>query len=159
MLDRSAIDGMVTLVDAVNGADAIERFEEAGRKVAVADLNIQGATTAICFSATGPIAPAAPDSAISALQASLGTDPLRIEGLIKITDPPDTPCVLRIVGHVSSPLRRFDGWPEEMDAPCIAMIVAGPGGHAAQEMFVRFLPELTPLNPNTQGQQLEITKH
>lgn len=38
MLDRFALNGVVTLVDAVNGADAIERFGEASRQVAVADL-------------------------------------------------------------------------------------------------------------------------
>jgi len=38
MLDRFAINGVVTLVDAVNGADAIARFEDARRQVAVADL-------------------------------------------------------------------------------------------------------------------------
>ena len=35
------------------------------------DVNIHGATTAFCFSATGPIAPAALETAISALQAWL----------------------------------------------------------------------------------------
>lgn len=38
MLDRFTLNGVVTLVDAVNGADAIERFPEARRQVAVADL-------------------------------------------------------------------------------------------------------------------------
>ena len=38
MLDRFAINGVVTLVDAVNGADAIDRFDKAQRQVAVADL-------------------------------------------------------------------------------------------------------------------------
>ncbi len=38
MLDRFMLNGMVTLVDAVFGADAIERFREPQRQVAVADL-------------------------------------------------------------------------------------------------------------------------
>lgn len=38
ILDRFALNGVVTLVDAINGADAIERFAEASRQVAVADL-------------------------------------------------------------------------------------------------------------------------
>jgi len=241
MLDRFAINGIVTLVDGVTGADAIDRFEEAQRQIAVADLliltkgdlardpasrrdlaalsqrlamlnpnarhltaeettagdmfslaafdpagkppdvrawlrfdasdahghghdndhhhhhdhshdvNIHGATTAFCFSATDPITPAALDAAISALQASLGADLLRIKGLIKITDHPDTPCVLHVVGHVASPLRRLDGWPKRIDATRVVMIVAGPGRHAAPEMLARFLPELTPFNPSTWG--------
>ena len=38
MLERFTINGVVTLVDAVNGTDALDRFEEARRQVAVADL-------------------------------------------------------------------------------------------------------------------------
>lgn len=38
VLDRFTLNGVVTLVDSVNGADAIERFPEARRQVAVADL-------------------------------------------------------------------------------------------------------------------------
>ena len=38
MLDRFTLNGVVTLVDAVNGPNAIERFDEAHRQVAVADL-------------------------------------------------------------------------------------------------------------------------
>jgi G3E family GTPase len=222
MLDRFAINGVVTLVDAVNGADAIDRFDEAQRQVAVADrlvltkgdlagdhdalrqrlatlnpnarqltaeettaddmfsvaafdpagkppdvrawlrfdaseshdhghdhdhhhdhdVNVHGATTAFCFSAEGPIAPADLEAAISALQASFGADLLRLKGLIEITDHPATPCVLHVVGHVASPLRRLDGWPDGVDATRLVMIVAGPGRHAAPEMLTRFLPQL-----------------
>lgn len=38
ILDRFALNGVVTLVDVVNGADAVGRFAEAHRQVAVADL-------------------------------------------------------------------------------------------------------------------------
>jgi G3E family GTPase len=105
------------------------------------DVNVHGATTAFCFSAEAPIAPADLEAAISALQASFGADLLRLKGLIEITDHPATPCVLHVVGHVASPLRRLDGWPEGIDATRLVMIVAGPGRHAAPEMLTRFLPE------------------
>ena len=38
VLDRFTLNGVVTLVDTVNGSDVIERFTEAQRQVAVADL-------------------------------------------------------------------------------------------------------------------------
>ncbi len=38
MLDRFALNGVVALVDTINGADAIERFREAQRQISVADL-------------------------------------------------------------------------------------------------------------------------
>ena len=252
MLDRFAINGVVTLVDAVNGADAIDRFEEAQRQVAVADrliltkgdlavdrvsrrdlaalrhrlatlnpnarlqsseettagdmfslaafdpagkppdvrawlrfdaseahghthghnhhhddehhhdhshdVNIHGATTAFCFSAEEPIAPAALETAISTLQASLGADLLRMKGLIEITDHPDTPCMLHVVGHVASPLRRLDGWPKGIDKTRVVMIVAGPGRHAAAEMLTRSLPELSPFSPSKLSRQFEPSK-
>ncbi len=239
MLDRFAINGVVTLVDAVNGAEAIDRFEEAQRQVAVADLmiltkgdlagdhaalrqrlvalnpnarhltaeettaddmfslaafdpagkrpdvrawlrfdahghghdhdhhhdhdhahdvNIHGATTAFCFSAERPIAPADLEAAISALQASFGADLLRIKGLVEISDPPSAPCVLHVVGHVASPLRRLDGWPNGIDKTRVVMIVAGPGRHDAAGMLTRFLPELSPFSPNKSSRQLEPSK-
>lgn len=40
MLGRFTLNGVVTLVDAINGDDAFERFSEARRQVAVADLMI-----------------------------------------------------------------------------------------------------------------------
>jgi len=119
------------------------------------DVNIHGATTAFGFSATGPIAPADLEAAISALETSFGADLLRIKGLVEITNQPDTPCVLHIVGHVASPLRRLNGWPEGIDATRVVMIVAGPGRHAAPELLARFLPELKPFNPSTWGRRLE----
>ncbi len=106
------------------------------------DVNIHGATTAFCFSADRPIAPADLEAAISALQASFGADLLRMKGLVEISDPPDTPCVLHVVGHVASPLRRLDAWPEGIDKTRVVMIVAGPGRHAAAKMLARFLPQL-----------------
>lgn len=119
------------------------------------DVNIHGATTAFCFSAEGPIAPADLEAAISALQASFGADLLRIKGLVEITDHPGAPCVLHVVGHVASPQRMLDGWPAGIDASRVVMIVGGPGRHAAQEMFARFLPELTSISPTTRSRRNE----
>ncbi|MEO1641428.1 MAG: GTP-binding protein [Pseudomonadota bacterium] len=235
MLDRFVINGVVTLVDAVNGANAIDRFEEAQRQVAVADLmiltksdlakdtasrrdlvdfkqnlvalnpnarlqnadettagdifslakfnlarkppdvrawlrfdvseeqshadghaylheshdhshnvNIHGGTAAFCFSAKGPIEPSTLKTAISALQASLGADLLRMKGMIEISDHPNTPYVLQVVGHVASPLRMLDSWPKGIDTTRIVLIVAGLGRRTAPDILVRFLPELSP---------------
>ena len=227
MLDRFAINGVVALVDAVNGADVIERFEAARRQVAVADLllisksdlaadpaglrsdlvglcpnarvltageatpgnvfslaafdpagkppdvrawlgietgegredghdhahghpgyahahnvNRHGDISAFCFSAAGPVDPEALVNAVSALQASFGADLLRMKGLVEMAHDPEAPCVLHVVGHVASPLRMLDGWPDAVDATRLVMIVSGPGRHAAPQMLRRFLPQL-----------------
>ncbi len=227
MIDRFALNGIVTLVDAVHGAQAIERFEEARRQVAVADLliltktdlardpasqrdlealretlrrrnpnarvldaatvepaavfslaafdpagkppdvrawldfeppshrarghhhdhdvNRHGDTaTAFCASASAPVESAALIDAICALQATFGPDLLRIKGLVAVTDPPGCPMVIHAVGHVMSPPRLLDGWPDGIDATRLVAIVSGPGRDKAPEMLYRFLPELRP---------------
>lgn len=249
MLERFTINGVVTLVDAVNGPNAIERFWEAHRQVAVADLvlvtkddlakdpasrgdlarmqrdlarlnpnarilsaratspgevfsiaafdpsgkppdvrawlrfgdredhahvhdhahhdhahdhhahdhnaeehphdvNHHGDTaSAFCFSANWPIVPRTLERAVSALQISFGADLLRMKGLVEIAGDPPCPGVLHVVGHVASPLRMLDGWPEGIDATRLVMIVSGPSRHAAPEMLRRHLPELQPFTP------------
>ncbi len=237
MVDRFTINGVVTLVDAVNGPHNIERFDEAHRQVAVADLvlitkddlardpasradlagmrrdiarlnpnaRIQSArdtspgdvfsiaafdpsgkppnvrewlrfegseeqvhdhahhdhahghphdvnrhgdtASAFCFSANEPIALRALKRAVSALQISFGPDLLRMKGLVEIAGHSDCPCVLHVVGHVTSPLHMLDVWPVGIDATRLVMIVSGEGRQGAPEMLRRFLPELQPFTP------------
>ena len=243
MVDRFTINGVVTLVDAVNGPHNIERFDEAHRQVAVADLvlitkddlardpasradlasmrrdigrlnpnaqirsardtvpgdvfsiaafdpsgkppdvrawlqfgdgegqahahdhahdhahhdhghshdvNRHGDTaSAFCFSAEGPIAPKALESALSSLRISFGPDLLRMKGLVEIAHYPACPCVLHVVGHVASPLHLLDGWPAGIDSTRLVMIVSGQGRHEAPEMLKRLLPELRPFTPGS----------
>lgn len=109
------------------------------------DVNRHGdAATAYCFSAAGPIDPGALDEAIAALQASFGLNLLRMKGLVELKGHPGSPRVLHVVGHIASPPRLLDGWPDGVDATRIVMIVSGPGRKAAPVMLTRFLPELTP---------------
>lgn len=112
------------------------------------DVNSHGDTaTAFCFSATGPVAPQALSEAVAALQASFGVDLLRIKGIVDLEGRPGAPCVMHAVGHIASPARLLDGWPEGVSETRIVMIVAGPGRAAAPEMLTRFLPMLVPFAP------------
>ncbi|MEL6980572.1 MAG: GTP-binding protein [Pseudomonadota bacterium] len=238
MLERFALNGVATLVDAVHGADAIDRFEEARRQIAVADLllvskgdlardpastkdvaalkqrlgamnpnaavrdvgeataasvfslaafdpaskppdarawlrfareaadhgahhdhhhhhhdhrhdvNRHGdAATAFCFTAASPIAPQALEDAIGALQATFGLDLLRMKGLVALEGHPGAACVLHVVGHIASPPRLLDGWPEGVESGRIVMIIGGAGRSGAPEMLMRFLPTLAPYAP------------
>ncbi|MEM7526281.1 MAG: GTP-binding protein [Pseudomonadota bacterium] len=228
MLSRFTLNGVITLVDAVNGPDAIGRFPEASRQVAVADLllltkldlalestptpdlekltealrranpnapvvpapeataemvfsraafdpagkppdvrewlrfepgveghaahdhhhhhhdvNRHGETaSAFCFSATGLVDNSALEEAVAALQASFGKDLLRIKGLVELAGHPGTPRVLHVVGHVTSPPRLLDGWPDGVDRTRLVMIVAGPDREHASQILQRFVPEL-----------------
>ena len=224
MLSRFTLNGVVTLVDTVNGADAIERFPEAQRQIAVADLllvtksdlardpvslrdlkelrhllsrrnpnaqlvdaedidaervfslaafdpkgkppevrewlrfgnaslahdhhhrhdvNKHGNTaTAYCFSAEAASDLTALQDAVRVLQASLGPDLLRMKGLVEVTDCPDAPYVLHVAGHIASPPRLLDGWPDGIESTRIVLIVSGSDRGAAAEAFQKFLPEL-----------------
>ncbi len=236
VLHRFALNGVVTLLDAVNGEHALQLFEEARRQVAVADLLLvtkgdlardpasrrdladlkadvsrrnpnarlldvgdaragtvfslaafdpsgkppdvreflrfetsaasgadQGdhghthdhghahdvnrhgdAASAYCFTAREPVDPRGLGRAVSALQASFGSDLLRMKGLVELDGEPSCPMVLHVVGHATSPAVLLDGWPEGVDATRIVMILGGKGRHAAPEILRRFLPELQP---------------
>lgn len=109
------------------------------------DVNAHGeAATAYCFSATGPVHPEDLDSAIWELRRKFGRDLLRIKGLVEIDDHPDTPRVLHVVGHVASPPRMLDGWPDGVDSTRIVMIVSGESRAEASEILQYWTPELVP---------------
>ncbi|MEM9523359.1 MAG: GTP-binding protein [Pseudomonadota bacterium] len=239
MFNRFTLNGVAVLVDAINGADTLQRFAEARRQVAVADLlivtkgdlarpsasrndladlgrtlsrlnpnarvvdaaeataetvfslaafdpsgkppdvrnwlrldggedrapdhrhrhdhghgrgvNRHGdAASAYCFSATGPVDPRALEDAITALRTTFGRDLLRVKGLVEIAGHPSSPCVLHVVGHVSSPSRQLDGWPEGVDATRLVVIVSGADRAVAPEMLGGFLPELRTLGRTPQ---------
>ena len=114
------------------------------------DVNRHGdAASAYCFTAREPVDPRGLGEAISALQASFGSDLLRMKGLVEVDGEPSCPLVLHVVGHATSPPALLDGWPEGIDATRLVMIVSGPGRHAAPDMLRRFLPELRPFTPGT----------
>ncbi|MEL6477535.1 MAG: GTP-binding protein [Pseudomonadota bacterium] len=242
ILGRFTLNGIVTLVDTINGAEAIDRFPEAQRQAAVADLivitkselardpaskrelddlrrrlraqnpnarlrdvNDVGAETvfslaafdpagrppdvaewlrfdqgsdhahhhhphhhhphhhghhhhhdvnahgdtasAFCFSANGPVDPSALNDAIHGLQARFGADLLRMKGLVELQGHPGAPCVLHVVGHLASPLKILDGWPDGVSETRIVMIVSGSDRKEAATMLKSSLPELTAFDP------------
>jgi len=242
VLSRFALNGVVTLVDAVNGSDAMERFEEARRQIAVADLvlvtkrdladgararwnlerlesqlrreaptaevlpveeataamafsraafdpsgrppdvlewlrfdpdashghdhhhhhghahchehdvNQHGdAASAFCFSASGPIDPWDLEDAVTALRSTYGRDLLRMKGVIETTEDPSSPRVVHVVGHIASPMRRLDGWPDGLNGTRLVMIVAGERREEAVASLMQLLPELVGYVPVVGG--------
>ena len=247
MLRRFALNGIVTLVDAVNGKDALARFEEARRQVAIADLvvitkedlatspakqrtlsdlkealtdlnpvariqtrqvttpetvfslatfdpagrppdvrewlklepakteqtrhgpqrtshdhgahdgNKHGRTaSAFCFTATEPIDTKALDAGVAALQDLFGRDLLRIKGLVEVTEAPSCPRVLHVVGHVASPPRVLDGWPEGIGATRVVVIVSGYARQAAPDLLAEILPELRPFGTDAHTPEMAL---
>ncbi|GMG85494.1 hypothetical protein LNKW23_47160 [Paralimibaculum aggregatum] len=117
-------------------------------------MNRHGDTaSAFCFSAQQPFDPWALENAIGALQASFGRDLLRMKGLVEIQGHPSSPRVLHVVGHVASPPRLLDGWPEGINQSRLILIVAGPGRAAAATMVQTFLPDLIAFIPGSAGRE------
>lgn len=111
-------------------------------------MNRHGDTaSAFCMQASGPVDLADLRKGIAALQRSFGPDLLRIKGLIEVSDSPGCPIVLHVVGHVASPMRRLDGWPDGIDATRLVLIVSGPRRDRAAKMLYRFVPEFSPFSP------------
>ncbi|MEM8740004.1 MAG: GTP-binding protein [Pseudomonadota bacterium] len=109
------------------------------------DVNAHGDTaSAYCFTASVPVDLAALDRAVRSLQAILGPDLLRMKGLVAVTGYPDEPYVLHVAGHLISPPRLLDGWPDGVDTTRIVLIVSGSDRGAAAEAFKTVLPELDP---------------
>ncbi|MEM1265841.1 MAG: GTP-binding protein [Pseudomonadota bacterium] len=218
MIDRFVINGVITLVDAVNGAHALDQFEEARRQVALADLllvtkddlardpasrrdvdrlcqdlaernpvarirlgrdvtardvfstfadaahlpevgtghththahhhhdvNRHGDTaTAFCFEAHVPIEEQALETAIWALRTGLGANLLRMKGLVELSGAPGRPGVIHVVGHVATPLRHLERWPDGLAATRLVLIVGGAERGEAAAMLTRLLPALRP---------------
>lgn len=112
------------------------------------DVNRHGdAASAYCFTARQPVDPRRLGKAVSALQASFGSDLLRMKGLVELDGEPSCPLVLHVVGHAISPPVLLDGWPEGVDGTRIVMILSGQGRRAAPEMLRDILPELQPFTP------------
>ncbi len=225
LLQRFTLNGVVTVVDAVNGMSSIDRFPEAQKQVAVADVllvsksalaaeqdgkgdlaalyqkiaqgnpnaavmavedasaadifslaaydpdgrapdvaqwlkfdvhdhhnhhhdvNAHGETaSAFCFRASDPIAPAALDQAIRALIISLGPDLLRVKGVVELEGHPNRPRVVHIAGHVISPPKLIDGWPDGVDETRLVLIVSGEKRQDAMAQFCEALPQLQPFD-------------
>lgn len=218
LLGRFVLNGVVTVVDAANGAASIDRFPEALRQIAVADLllvtkealaedlsalrdrlarinpnaklqlaedataqqafslaafdpagkppdvrdwlrfeqasdhghahnhhdvNAHGETaSAYCFTATEPVDPTALTDALRSLLITLGPDLLRIKGLVELTGHPGRPRVVHVAGHVTSPPRLLDAWPEGVHQTRLVLIVSGANRDAARDVLRKALPQM-----------------
>src|SRR5436190_2037676 len=92
MLDqRLRLARVVTLVDAVNGADTLARFAEAARQAAIADAMVISKTDLAPF----------------------GNDLLRVKGLVRFADRPDRPAIVQAAQHAMFTPEWLDAWPSD----------------------------------------------
>ncbi len=227
LLLRYRLDGVVTVVDAVNGEAALDAYPEAVKQAAVADRivltktdladsEIHGRTVAR-LRALNPAAPIldatkgeatadrllgsglydpdkkipdvkkwlaaeayagdhhhhhhdvtrhdehigsfviTTDEAIPAgtlemflelLRATHGAKLLRIKGIVKLAEMPDTPVVVHGVQHVFHPTARLDNWPDDDHRSRLVFITRDLPEHTVRELFEAFLGIAAPDRPD-----------
>jgi G3E family GTPase len=227
LLLRYRLDGVVTMVDAVNGEATLDAHAEAVKQAAVADRIVLTKTdladTSQCertvarLRALNPAAPilnaakgeATPgrllgsglydpdkripdvrkwlaaeayagdhhhhhhdvnrhdehigsfvltsDEAISAgtlemflelLRATHGAKLLRIKGIVKLTEMPDTPVVVHGVQHVFHPTARLDSWPDDDHRTRLVFITRDLPERTVRDLFEAFLGIAAPDRPD-----------
>ena len=226
LLLRYRLDGVVTVVDAVNGEATLDAHAEAVKQAAVADRIVLTKTdladTSQCertvarLRALNPAAPilnaakgeATPgrllgsglydpdkripdvrkwlaaeayagdhhhhhdvnrhdehigsfvltsDEAISAgtlemflelLRATHGAKLLRIKGVVKLTEMPDTPVVVHGVQHVFHPTARLDSWPDDDHRTRLVFITRDLPERTVRDLFEAFLGIAAPDRPD-----------
>jgi len=78
------------------------------------------------------------------LRATHGAKLLRVKGIVKLAEMPDTPVVVHGVQHVFHPPARLDGWPDDDHRTRLVFITRDLPQRTVQEMFEAFLGLASP---------------
>ena len=90
--------------------------------------------------ATDAAIPAATlDLFLELLRATHGASLLRMKGIVKLAEEPDTPVVLHAVQHVMHPPARLAGWPDDDHRSRLVMIVRDLDPQVIARLFNAFL--------------------
>ena len=73
------------------------------------------------------------------LRANYGAQLLRVKGIVKLTEMPDTPLVVHGVQHVFHPPARLDRWPDDDHRNRIVFITRDLSERTVRELFEAFL--------------------
>jgi G3E family GTPase len=210
LLLRYRLDGVITVVDAVNGEATLDAHEEAVKQAAVADRIVltktdlagdaQRERIASRLRTLNPAAPildaargeaaadsllgsglydpakkspdvrkwlaadehigsfvltaedAIPSSALDMflelLCATHGAKLLRVKGIVKLVEMPDTPVVVHGVQHVFHPTARLDRWPDDDHRSKLVFITRDLPERTVRELFEAFLGVAAPDRPD-----------
>jgi len=87
------------------------------------------------FRTEAPIAPRAFAQFLTALAAMLGPRLLRLKGLFKVADRPETPILVEGVQHVFHPPRTLSRWPDADRSTRAVLIVEGVSAREADTLW------------------------
>lgn len=85
------------------------------------------------------------------LRATHGEKLLRIKGIVKLAEMPDTPVVVHGVQHVFHPTARLDRWPDEDHRTRLVFITRDLHERTVRELFQAFLGAAAPDRPDLQA--------
>lgn len=82
------------------------------------------------------------------LRATHGAKLLRIKGIVKLAEMPDTPVVVHGVQHVFHPTARLDNWPDDDHRTRLVFITRDLPERTVRELFEAFLGVVAPDRPD-----------
>ena len=82
------------------------------------------------------------------LRAAHGANLLRIKGIVKLAEMPETPVVVHGVQHVFHPTARLDNWPDDDHRTRLVFITRDLPERTVRELFEAFLGVVAPDRPD-----------
>jgi G3E family GTPase len=77
-----------------------------------------------------------------------GPNLLRVKGVVKLAEHPDTPLVVHAVQHLMHPAARLERWPDDDRSTCVVFIVRDIEPRVITELFNTFLGVGAPDRPD-----------
>jgi G3E family GTPase len=88
------------------------------------------------------------DMFLELLRATHGNKLLRVKGIVKLAEMPDTPVVVHGVQHVFHPTARLDRWPDEDHRTRLVFITRDLPQRTVQDLFEAFVGTPAPDRPD-----------
>jgi len=88
------------------------------------------------------------DMFVELVRASYGDRLLRVKGIVKLAEMPDTPVVVHGVQHVFHPTARLERWPDEDHRTRLVFITRDLPERPLRELFAAFTGALAPDRPD-----------
>jgi G3E family GTPase len=100
------------------------------------------------LTAEDPIPSGTLEMFLEVLRATHGEKLLRVKGIVKLAEMPDTPVVVHGVQHIFHPTARLERWPDDDHRTRLVFITRDLPQRTVQELFEAFLGVAAPDRPD-----------
>jgi len=104
--------------------------------------------TSFVLTSDMPIPAGTLDMFLELLRANYGARLLRLKGIVKLAEMPDTPVVVHGVQHVFHPSARLERWPDDDHRSRLVFITRDLPEHTVRELFEAFIGAAAPDRPD-----------